>query len=1200
MSKSGLIPYIDLIVPKRRAWQPGLNRSSTTSGPPSHSQTPEPPSPNPSPRKRRKPDEESLVKLALPNDVMDVQSNLQLSPTASEFTYEDVQKLPSRVASSSKTHLLSDSQDEDDAEGDFVYRIDNNDCAEDGDFIMPGETPRTDNDDKNSIPVRLLNDFVIYNAQTFQAIPIAELTEMHLGQNIMYGASGVVKPWILPDDFDEPEDEDDQSDKQDSESSVADQDRITLSRILEFNIHSPPEDNDEKPDRQVSISHFVVLAHQNGYFDSKIYIRTKFSWYILGIPSKSYNPLFWDFWLKHRLLHLLIVAALEDHKLTCEAFIQNLRECDRNEESVVSTQEILGRELSQDDMNEETQAYIISCLPDLCKQNGIQISQVPAVCELTLCELLDNDSSDHSSSKGRRRRRKGDGSMPPKGQWKKETGASKTYLTPIVSHIAQDFFQGSLEVAESMLEHDETLQKCDHKGHEANPKKIVWGKHLGWEKNTYQSVVVDGITYQKCNITFLNPGDNEVYDQQNHDTNDFHCGEEYAEFLDIPPEALVHDLTDGSKSCYACNREVKINSLQIIENSQFNTIIVCGLEYHINEFIYIRPTGLSKVLDIGQIKKIDQLQIHVHLLGRFDDYVHYQKKKPSLSGLDNASFLICDERHLFFTNDEIVVSAHQLDGKCHVSFMTEKNNIQRWIKHDDHYYVNQEGDEEHLTPMNEEDVKHCKICRNEDRERRMIIKKFGQTNSKLVGMELFSGAGGLGAGMDLSGFVETKYAVELWPSAAKTYKTNHPNVTVYCQDSSNLLKHAVEKKSGKKSEPLKSYLDGKSLPPLPDSYEKIDFIFGGPPCQSFSQANHTKQRDDIRTTMPCNMLSYVEHYEPNYFLLENVAGFLDHKLHDMHETEAGLVECEIKFGMVKLVMRTLISLGYQVRFRLLQAGQYGVPQSRRRVIFWGAKRGLPMPKFPVPVYAFPKGNTRITLPTGKMMDPPTRSRDPDEFHHLAPLQPITVLDAISDLPQFDWQNPHTIIPPSSNNYRETRDRKRDGIAQCDAVSHPNNKMSFCKLPGYPEGGTYTVRPQNRYQMWLRERMDKDEDEEKEPKVTGHYTTTYASHVVEASQEPMATAPNGTLHHFSLSPGLSKVMPQQKRMITVREAARAQGFPDHYIFESTGTTPSQIILDQYKMIGNAVAVPLALALGKELGKAMIKAWEKKQREGSPVL
>jgi DNA (cytosine-5)-methyltransferase 1 len=57
------------------------------------------------------------------------------------------------------------------------------------------------------------------------------------------------------------------------------------------------------------------------------------------------------------------------------------------------------------------------------------------------------------------------------------------------------------------------------------------------------------------------------------------------------------------------------------------------------------------------------------------------------------------------------------------------------------------------------------------------------------------------------------------------------------------------------------------------------------------------------------MLSYVEHYEPNYFLLENVAGFLEHRFHNNRTTPSGGV-IEIQFGMVKFVTRALIALGY--------------------------------------------------------------------------------------------------------------------------------------------------------------------------------------------------------------------------------------------------------------------------------------------------
>lgn len=164
--------------------------------------------------------------------------------------------------------------------------------------------------------------------------------------------------------------------------------------------------------------------------------------------------------------------------------------------------------------------------------------------------------------------------------------------------------------------------------------------------------------------------------------------------------------------------------------------------------------------------------------------------------------------------------------------------------------------------------------------------------------------------------------------------------------------------------------------------------------------------------LPANMLSYVEHYDPQYFLLENVAGLLNFPL--MSTEEGRSLKGGIKSGVVKLIMRTLIALGYvhlflqlsthtnhllnryQVRYKLLQAGQYGAPQGRQRVIFWGAKRGLSMPDFPVPVYAYPKGARRSTLTSGDFLEPMSRSLSGGS-HQWAPFKAITVNDAISDL-----------------------------------------------------------------------------------------------------------------------------------------------------------------------------------------------------------
>ena len=84
-----------------------------------------------------------------------------------------------------------------------------------------------------------------------------------------------------------------------------------------------------------------------------------------------------------------------------------------------------------------------------------------------------------------------------------------------------------------------------------------------------------------------------------------------------------------------------------------------------------------------------------------------------------------------------------------------------------------------------------------------------------------------------------------------------------------------------------------------------------------------------------------------------------------------------------------------MRFSVLQAGVYGSPQNRRRVIFWGARRGLPLPEFPIPTHIFDSKLWAVQLDTGLRLD--HVSRDPDRPHRGAPLQAVTVDDVISDL-----------------------------------------------------------------------------------------------------------------------------------------------------------------------------------------------------------
>jgi DNA (cytosine-5)-methyltransferase 1 len=74
-----------------------------------------------------------------------------------------------------------------------------------------------------------------------------------------------------------------------------------------------------------------------------------------------------------------------------------------------------------------------------------------------------------------------------------------------------------------------------------------------------------------------------------------------------------------------------------------------------------------------------------------------------------------------------------------VFHLTDKVKIESWVQHDDHFYLNQEGSRHDLSAMSRLEFQYCKPCHLEDKERRLQVERFKRTNSKVVGMELFSG-----------------------------------------------------------------------------------------------------------------------------------------------------------------------------------------------------------------------------------------------------------------------------------------------------------------------------------------------------------------------------------------------------------------------------------------------------------------------------
>lgn len=96
---------------------------------------------------------------------------------------------------------------------------------------------------------------------------------------------------------------------------------------------------------------------------------------------------------------------------------------------------------------------------------------------------------------------------------------------------------------------------------------------------------------------------------------------------------------------------------------------------------------------------------------------------------------------------------------------------------------------------------------------------------------------------------------------------------------------------------------------------------------------------------------------------------------------------------------------YQTRFSVQQAGHHGVPQSRRRLFIWGVKRGSYLPDFPQPSTCFSKqGSINVLLPDGTSFTYNHRTNG------YAPYPAVSVREAINDLPEFEFVNPHQVYP----------------------------------------------------------------------------------------------------------------------------------------------------------------------------------------------
>lgn len=170
---------------------------------------------------------------------------------------------------------------------------------------------------------------------------------------------------------------------------------------------------------------------------------------------------------------------------------------------------------------------------------------------------------------------------------------------------------------------------------------------------------------------------------------------------------------------------------------------------------------------------------------------------------------------------------------------------------------------------------------------------------KYTYIDLFSGAGGMSLGFNNAGF-KNLLAVEFNKDFAETYRKNFPKHNLIVDDIKNVTEKQIY-------DIIKN--------------EKVDVIIGGPPCQGFSIAGNIGRNfiDDDRNRLFKEFVRFVRIIKPKMFVLENVAAMERHN----------------KGKTIKEIISSFKEIGYDIKYKVLNAVNYEVPQERRRIFIVG-------------------------------------------------------------------------------------------------------------------------------------------------------------------------------------------------------------------------------------------------------------------------
>lgn len=346
-------------------------------------------------------------------------------------------------------------------------------------------------------------------------------------------------------------------------------------------------------------------------------------------------------------------------------------------------------------------------------------------------------------------------------------------------------------------------------------------------------------------------------------------------------------------------------------------------------------------------------------------------------------------------------------------------------------------------------------------------------------LDLFSGAGGFSYGIDQNKNFKTVLAVDFNKPALETFKHNSPKTEIMLGDiSKDDFKKEILKRSREKG---------------------VNMIIGGPPCQGFSLKGLKKGLNDPRNFLFMEYYKMVKELRPKLFIIENVKALLT--------TAEGF--------FIKKIDELFSKIGYKMSWTILNAKNYGVPQSRERTII--------------------VGSLEFKININQLNDKKYWSK------------PVTVREAISDLAYLNSgegaiSSPY--VTDADSKYEKAMRKGSKLLWNHIATNH--SKLALKKLSMIP--------PEKGKEYLPKDMLGKQK-----------FNTTWSRLVWDTYSPTIDT-------RFDTPSNGKNSHPFLDRAITPREAARLQSFGDKFVFVGAKT-------DVCKQIGNAVPPLMARAIGK---------------------